>query len=138
LLVGRLSSKVPCGIAFSAPAGDSEHVTIDVVELAQLRDVVAGHYRIRTTENVYREVRAWVQQNNRVRSAKHETGGLLWGLWDDAAEIIWVLDASGPPSDSTHAMERFTCGVDGTADEHDARLKQSHGLSGFVGMWHTH
>jgi hypothetical protein len=138
LLVGRLASNLPFGVAFATPAGSSEQIAVDVMELAQLRDVEAGHYRIRTTENVYREARAWVQQNNRVRSAKHETGGILWGLWDDAAEIIWVFDASGPPSDSVHAPERFTCGVMGTAEEHASREKQTCGISGFVGMWHTH
>lgn len=138
ILLPRVSCRGPCGVAFSTPAGSSEHVSVDVLELAQLRDIDAGRYRIRTTENVYREARAWVQQNNRLRSSQHETGGLLWGLWDDAVEIIWVFDASGPPSDSIHAPERFTCGVAGTADEHAARLRQTHGLSGFIGMWHTH
>jgi len=138
VLTGRQTSKVPCGVAFSAPTGRSEQVMVDVLELAQLRDVEAGRYRIRTTENVYREARGWVEQNTRLRSPKHETGGLLWGLWDDAAEIIWVFDASGPPSDSRHAPERFTCGVTGTAEEHVVRQKQTHRLSGFVGMWHTH
>lgn len=138
LLIGRHASKVPCGVALSAPSGRSEQVIVDVLELAQLRDVEAGHCRIRTTENIYREARGWVEQNNRLRSAQHETGGLLWGLWDDAVEIIWVFDASGPPADSQHSRERFTCGVAGTAEEHAARQKQTRGLSGFVGMWHTH
>lgn len=138
LLVPRLSNKGPCGAAFSTPASSSQQVAVDLLELEQLRDVQAGHYRIRTTENVYREAKAWVQQNDRIRSAEHETGGLLWGLWDDAVEIIWVFDASGPPSDSIHAPERFTCGIEGTAEEHASRRRQTCGVSGFVGMWHTH
>lgn len=138
VLVRQMPSNAPRGVGFSAPSGRSEQIAVDVMDLAQLKDVKVGHYHIRMTENVYRECRAWVQQNNRMRSAKHETGGLLWGLWDDAAEIIWVFDASGPPADSIHAADRFTCGTEGTAAEHDRRLKQTLGLSGFVGMWHTH
>jgi Prokaryotic E2 family A/ThiF family len=138
VLIGRLSSGVPCGVGFSSPSGTSERVTFDVLQLAQLAEVDAGQYRVRVTETVYREARGWVQQNNRLRSSNYETGGLLWGLWDDAAEMIWVFDASGPPADSVHSVERFSCGVAGTLDEHNARLKRTHDLCGFVGMWHTH
>lgn len=59
-------------------------------------------------------------------------------LWDDATEIIWVFDASGPPPDSIHALDRFTCGMQGTADEHIVRRELTSGLSDFIGMRHTH
>ncbi len=128
----------PSGLAFSAPNGKAERLEVDVIELAHLIETNVGNYRIRTASNVYREARAWVQQNNRLRTADHETGGLLWGLWDDAVEIIWVFDASGPPADSKHDPGRFTCGVEGTTTEHVRRMQQTENLCGFVGLWHTH
>lgn len=109
-----------------------------VLELAQMHEVTAGDYVIRVSDTVYREARAWVRQNNRIRSRSHETGGLLWGLWDDAVGVIWVFDVSGPPPDSRHSPEHFECGVEGTLDEHIRRVEDSHGACGFVGLWHTH
>lgn len=131
-------NQVPCGIAFSSPMPATTRVPADVLTLDGFQEVRAGQYRIRVARNVHRESRAWVQQNNRKRSPQHETGGLLWGLWDDAIEVIWLLDASGPPADSKHEPGRFVCGIDGTADEHKRRLALTRGTCGFVGMWHTH
>jgi integrative and conjugative element protein (TIGR02256 family) len=101
-------------------------------------EFVAGTYRVRIAKKVGREARGWVRQNNRLRSPSYETGGLLWGMWDDAVGVIWVFDASGPPSDSRHDPVHFVCGVEGTAEEHKRRVATSRGTSGFIGFWHTH
>ncbi len=128
----------PWGIAFSTPLTSTSRGTADMIELANLDEVRVGQYRVRLVRNVHREARGWVQQNNRIRSSGHETGGLLWGLWDDAVEIIWVFDASGPPADSSHDPGHFVCGVAGTVEEHKRRFALTRGVCGFVGMWHTH
>jgi integrative and conjugative element protein (TIGR02256 family) len=73
-----------------------------------------------------------------MRSHLAETGGLLWGLWDDAVEVIWVFDLSGPPPDSKHDPAHFVCGVKGTREEHDRRMALTSGACGYVGHWHTH
>jgi len=52
--------------------------------------------------------------------------------------MIWVFDASGPPPDSRHAPDHFQCGFEGTLEEHNRRMADSHGACGFVGFWHTH
>lgn len=129
-----VKSRVPCGIAFSthAPA------TSTVITLAALEELRVGGYRVRISRNVHGEARAWVQQNNRLRSASHETGGLLWGLWDDVVDVIWVFDASGPPKDSKHDPGHFVCGTEGNVEECERRQRLTRGVSGFVGMWHTH
>ena len=101
-------------------------------------EVLVGQYRVQICKSVFTEARAWVKQNNRVRTQHHETGGLLWGLWDDAIGLIWIFDASGPPPDSSHDPGHFLCGVEGTVEEHEKRMKQSFGTNGFVGFWHTH
>lgn len=131
-------SKVPCGIACSSFAPATSRIPADVIALASLGEVRVGGYRVRVAHSVHAEARAWARQNARLRSSDHETGGLLWGLWDDAVEIIWLLDASGPPADSVHDPGRFVCGVAGTAEEHARRLALTRGACGFVGMWHTH
>ena len=114
------------------------HPIEDVPTLDGMQEFAAGNYRVRIAKKVYREARAWARQNARQRSSRHETGGLLWGLWDDATNVIWVFDASGPPRDSRHDPGHFICGTDGTSEEHKRRSAMSRGASGFVGFWHTH
>ena len=60
------------------------------------KEIPAGRYRVRIDNNVYREIRTWVDKDYHIRSREHETGGLLWGFWDDAVNVIWIFDATGP------------------------------------------
>lgn len=83
-------------------------------------------------------MKACISENKRLRSNTKETGGLLWGEWDDSTGIVWVSDASGPPPDSEHHEELFLCGVEGTREEHTRRTRQSRLSVGYIGMWHTH
>jgi len=126
------------GLAFSAPDPGGQPGMLEILPLPRLDEVRLGLYRIRIQRNVYRETRACVRQNNRNRSPRHETGGLLWGLWDDAVGVIWIFDASGPPPGSLHDPGNFVCGVHGTGEEHKRRYERSHGGCGFIGYWHTH
>jgi len=129
---------IPIGIAFSSPKENGEPGKIDEFKL-EIPDIIRiGQYKACISQRIYREARAWVLQNNRKRSKRHETGGLLWGLWDDAVGIIWIFDASGPPSDSLHDPGHFVCGIHGTVQEHNCRIVQSNGTCGFIGYWHTH
>lgn len=98
----------------------------------------AGDYEVRITKAALREMRAWVLNNRRMRKRAVETGGLLWGEWDDSTRIVWVSDASGPPPDSYHSETKFVCGVEGTTEEHVTRTEVSRGAVGYIGMWHTH
>jgi hypothetical protein len=131
-------ANAPTGVAFSSHKFDGRPGSLKVARLTKSEERVVDKYRVRITPNVYREIKAWVRQNNRVRPSSHETGGLLWGLWDDAVETIWIFDASGPPKDSIHSPGHFVCGSAGTELEHARRTKQSYGNTGFIGFWHTH
>lgn len=110
----------------------------EIVTLDEMLESTVGSYRVRIATRVICEARAWVRQNARLRSASHETGGLLWGMWDDAVGVIWVFDASGPPPDSRHDSAHFICGIEGTVAEHKHRMATSRSTSGFIGYWHTH
>ena len=116
-----ISGKIPVGISFSSHAKDGEPGIVDVIMSEVTNRIQIDHYKVCISPRIYREARAWVLQNNRQRSQRHETGGLLWGLWDDAVGAIWIFDASGPPSDCIHDPGHFVCGV-----------------NGFIGYWHTH
>jgi integrative and conjugative element protein (TIGR02256 family) len=85
-----------------------------------------------------KEMRGWIARSRRLHGRKIETGGLIWGEWDDAMNIVWVTDASGPPPDSIASAERFICGLKGTREEHEKRLRLSRHAVGYIGMWHTH
>jgi integrative and conjugative element protein (TIGR02256 family) len=95
-------------------------------------------HQIRITQSALKEVKAWASKNRRTRKADVETGGLLWGEWDEATRIIWVTGASGPPPDSKHSAKHFVCGVIGTKEEHETRIRLSRRSVGYIGMWHTH
>lgn len=130
-------NNMPMGISFSSPIIDRIG-SLRSIPLPESLEIETGHYRVRVCNNVFTETRGWVKHNNRERSHNHETGGLLWGAWDDTINVIWVFDASGPPPDSSHDPGHFLCGVEGTLSEHEKRVKRSYGTNGFVGFWHTH
>lgn len=125
------------GYAVSSPSVTSPPV-YEVVPLPAVVPIPSEQYRVFICPSVFDQARRHVEQNNRLRTARHETGGLLWGYWDDAANIIVIFDASGPPSDSRHDPGHFECGTSGTRAAHTRRLKASYGSSSFIGMWHTH
>lgn len=93
-------------------------------------------FRIAT--NAWRDVNGWIRSGARERSPTDETGGLLFGEFDEALGIAWVTHISGPPSDSTFSPERFNCGTEGTRELCDAHDKGSHGVVRYVGTWHSH
>ena len=128
------------GIALSAPeaTGCGCGVALDSVEPPRFCEAIAGNYRVRIAVSIFTKARAWVRQNNRFRSPDHETGGLLWGVWDDAVQVIWIFDLSGPPPDSQHNPAHFICGVEGTLEEHKRRMARTYEACDFVGHWHTH
>ena len=126
------------GIACTLPGVDEATGRLEIFTLPAIHLAVAEPYRVLISEKVLNQARACVRQNQRLRSSQHETGGLLWGYWDDAARIVLVLDASGPPPDSKHDPGHFICGTAGTDTEHRYRAKSSFGACGFIGLWHTH
>jgi hypothetical protein len=139
IAANQISSNCPpIGIAFSSHRPDGRPGTCNVIHLPSLDEIIVGQYRIQLDRALLDKARNWVKYNNRIRSPRHETGGLLWGLWDEAINVIWIFDLSGPPVDSAHDPGHFICGIEGTTDEHNHRLSDSRGTGGFIGFWHTH
>jgi integrative and conjugative element protein (TIGR02256 family) len=95
-------------------------------------------YEIRITNGAWREIQAWIARSARLRGVDVETGGLLFGKRDDAARIIWVDEASGPPPDSVAEVDSFICGVEGTREMNEQFKESSRQAVQYVGMWHTH
>lgn len=95
-------------------------------------------YEIRISNGAISDMKVAIKQNRRIRDKNIETGGLLWGQWDDAMGIIWVSNASGPPKDSYHSKDLFRCGMQGTIEEHETRTNLTRFSVGYIGMWHTH
>lgn len=138
LVVTFVDDRVARGFALALPNADGEAVRLDICPLPSVCVASTGRYRVLIAAKALNQARATVRQNRRLRTARHETGGLLWGYWDDAARIILIMDASGPPPDSRHDPGHFICGTAGTKEEHQSRTASSFGASGFIGMWHTH
>lgn len=67
-----------------------------------------------------------------------ETGGLLLGQFDDACGIAWVSEAQGPPAGSIAGPEFIVVNSPEAREEVRERSRQTDGLIGFVGLWHTH
>ncbi len=138
LAVEQSARGISAGIALTSPKSAEHSCSLEIIRPTQFVEARAGKYRILMAANIFKQARGWVQQNTRLRGANCETGGLLWGIWDDAINAIWIFDVSGPPPDSQHTPADFVCGTKGTIADHDRRMKKTFGANGFVGHWHTH
>jgi hypothetical protein len=95
-------------------------------------------YEVRMAEGAVGALRHHVAGAAARNGRASETGGPLWGRYDDALRVVWVDDAGPAPPDSVEAPDRFVCGVDGLRAEAAARTAATRGAAGFVGTWHTH
>ncbi|MCA9469770.1 MAG: ThiF family adenylyltransferase, partial [Nitrospira sp.] len=98
----------------------------------------ATPYTVRISPDALSELCAVINQNRRIRGKNIETGGLIWGEWDDGMQVVWISNVSGPPQDSFQSENSFRCGREGTSEEHRIRQDWSRLSVGYLGMWHTH
>jgi proteasome lid subunit RPN8/RPN11 len=94
--------------------------------------------QLRVSERALQAMRQEIVSSAQVRVAESETGGLLFGERDDAAGVLWVDGATGPPSDSEHSPEMFLCGTRAVARMVADRRRRGRGSLELVGTWHTH
>ena len=99
---------------------------------------VAGGIDFRISANAWRDMTGWISVGTRERSAEHETGGLLFGEFDETLGIAWITNVSGPPQDSTFSAEHFVCGTHGTRELCQDYEDRTHRIVRYVGTWHSH
>ena len=99
---------------------------------------VANGLDFRMSANAWRDMTGWIRTGARERFAECETGGLLFGDFDETLGIAWITNVSGPPKDSTFSAQLFVCGTHGTSDLCENYEDRTHGIVRYVGTWHTH
>ena len=71
------------------------------------------------------------------KSNQYETGGGLWGKYNDARTVAQVIDLSGPPQDSCHGGFLFRRGIAGLQKIVDT-LWNASVRKYYLGEWHFH
>lgn len=99
---------------------------------------VADGIDFRMSANAWRDMFGWIRAGSRERSVEHETGGLLFGAFDETLGIAWVTNVSGPPRDSSFSAQHFVCGTHGTRDLCNDYEERTHRIVRYVGTWHSH
>ena len=99
---------------------------------------MADEIDFRMSANAWRDMCGWIRAGTRERSAEHETGGLLFGEFDDTLGIAWVTNVSGPPRDSSFSAEHFVCGTHGTRELCEDYKERTQQIVRYIGTWHSH
>lgn len=96
----------------------------------------SGTYQVRITPGAMEQMRCACAGDG--SGSGTETGGLLLGQFDDACGVVWVSEAQGPPAGSIAGPEFIVVNSPEASGEVRERSRQTDGLIGFVGLWHTH
>ena len=99
---------------------------------------VAEGIDFRMSANAWRDMFGWIRTGSRERSTEHETGGLLFGEFDETLGIAWVTNVSGPPRDSSFSAQHFVCGTHGTKELSTDYRNRTRRIVRYVGTWHSH
>lgn len=97
-----------------------------------------NEYQVRYSQGALRDLRGYINKNEREDREKSETGGIMWGEIDDILKIIWVSKITGPPADSKASPDQFICGTEGVVELNEKLKKSSSGSLSYIGIWHTH
>jgi integrative and conjugative element protein (TIGR02256 family) len=95
-------------------------------------------YDVRISAEAMAQIRTEVRRGARVRGSGIETGGMLLGAIDESTGVVSVDLATGPSPDSKLASSYFEHGTTGTQDLIDHYAGRTGGITGFLGIWHTH
>ncbi len=118
-------------------AQQPDHVGTELVSSTTMSDN-QHNYTVRMSPGAEREMHAVIRSSAKLRGAKVETGGLIFGAVDDALQTIWIDDLTQPLPDSEFREDLFLCGTKGSAELSRAKKKSSAGSTSFIGIWHTH
>ena len=102
-----------------------------------ISDIATG-FNIRISHNAWHDLISWIRKGVRDSGKDFETGGLLFGERDDAANVFWIDEILGPPPDSISTEIEFECGSEGTKLANDEKKIRTRDSVQYLGMWHTH
>lgn len=111
-------------------------ISIDVNEQI-LNEKLMG-YKAVISKKAYESIIKTVNKSKKKLRKTSETGGLLFGDWDDLTKVVYIDEASSPPPDSKSSPSEFICGIKGTKEKNEELKKLSRGSTSFVGYWHSH
>ena len=122
------------GVLLSQSLEDREHRLVFTPNIQWVADGI----EFRLARNAWRDMSGWIRAGARERSVEDETGGLLFGEFDEALGIAWVSNVSGPPANSVFSAEQFVCGTAGIHELCDGYKDRTKGVVGYLGTWHSH
>ncbi|WP_172838830.1 ThiF family adenylyltransferase [Solemya velesiana gill symbiont] len=93
---------------------------------------------VRLTQHAWRDIKGWINSGARERGPLVETGGLLFGEFNDVVNVLWVNEVIGPPSDSEFSEAEFVCGTSGSQEINQEKKKRTGNSVKFIGTWHSH
>lgn len=102
-----------------------------------VKDAGTG-YDVRISAEAMAEIRTEVRRGARARGRRIETGGMLLGTIDESTGVVSVDLATGPSPDSKLSSSYFDHGTTGTQELIDHHSLRTGGITGFLGIWHTH
>ena len=118
----------PDGVACLTVDADNYDTRVDV----------GTSYEVRCRSGIIEAMRTYIKEAEERNGPKAETGGPLFGDWDEARRIFWIDEADAAPQDSIEVVSGFTCGTEGLEERNSELEKASRGATGFIGTWHTH
>lgn len=93
---------------------------------------------VRLTQHAWRDIKGWINSGGRERGPLVETGGLLFGEFNDVVNVLWVNEVIGPPSDSEFSETEFICGTSGSQEINQEKKLRTESSVKFIGTWHSH
>lgn len=95
-------------------------------------------YKIFIPQNILDKIIKEIEKSDKKHKPPHETGGLIFGEWDDLTKSVYISEVSGPPADSKSSPAYFECGIIGTKEMNTRLKKKYHNSVYFIGLWHSH
>jgi integrative and conjugative element protein (TIGR02256 family) len=142
LAAERPGEETMSAIAVRRPGVSSRQYRAAAECLKWPNDVVVNDastgYDVRISAEAIAEIRTEVRRGARVRGPRIETGGMLLGTIDESTGVVSVDLATGPSPDSRLSSGYFDHGTTGTRELIDHYSLRTGGITGFLGIWHTH
>lgn len=95
-------------------------------------------YKVYFDDTSYEMLISLIEKSKKGKGTTSETGGILYGEWDDICKIVYIDEVTDAPKDSIRHKSEFICGVEGVKEKNEKYKKLTKGSKHFIGYWHTH